>query len=400
MLEKKVTPLQQNYFMETILKHIEKTTEGTCYKSYKYCVDEQLKISMPSYEPQTYTVAKDKYGETDTSPKVRDLTKKAQLLQNKPPLFRFFLDGSRRVYKIDDIAYNKKIFPVIAGQIGIACCERVNSSQFRKAILENHIVMALPTDANPQGRDTEKFFNKRVAEINDLPILKRFNLSLSKILTYSTRKSEDDLPNELKGTAVIQDEMVDCEKKIVTQLTAKRLLNDENYLIKDGSLQYKPMKTGDFKEIAKIRNNYQYVVGVSKMFNPELSKDRNHKSNATSIAELKLYERTPAFMYECPELLGDVKFSIWYVRIRDRRYTDSPFAGVLKIEKILLTEQQKKEGLDSAEVDLISANIINERSPVCYGKDQRWANHLYPVHLTETYIKSQYLSDIHFLNLF
>lgn len=383
--------------MGKILKHIEETTDGTCYKSYKYCVDEQLKVSVPSYEQQTYTVKR--YGETDTSPKVRDLTRKAQLLQKQQPLFRFFLDGSRRVYKIDDIAYSKKIYPVIAGQIGVACCERVSPSIFKKAVLENHIVMALPTDANPHGKDTEKFFNKRVSEINELAILKRFNISLAKILTYSTRKGEDDLPNELRGTAVIQDEMIECEKKIVTQLTGQRLLNEDNYLIKDGSLQYKPMK-GDYKEIAKIRNNYQYVVGVSKMFNPELSKDKNNKSNATSIAELKLYERTPAFMYENPELLGDVKISIWYVRIRDTQYTDSPFSGILKIEKILLSEQQKKEGLDSAEVDLITANIINERSPVCYGKDQRWANHLYPIHLTETFIKSQYLSDIHFLNLF
>ena len=28
--------------------------------------------------------------------------------------------------------------------------------------------------------------------------------------------------------------------------------------------------------------------------------------------------------------------------------------------------------LDTEEVDLISANIINERNPVCYGEDNRW----------------------------
>jgi len=83
-----------------------------------------------------------------------------------------------------------------------------------------------------------------------------------------------------------------------------------------------------------------------------------------------------------------------------REELQSPFDGVLKIEKVLVREQQEEEGLDSDEIDIISANIINERNPVCYGTDKRWAKHLYPVYLTERYIKSQYLSDLHFINLF
>jgi len=51
-------------------------------------------------------------------------------------------------------------------------------------------------------------------------------------------------------------------------------------------------------------------------------------------------------------------------------------------------------------VDNISAWLVNERNPVCYGKDDRWANHLYPVYLTETFIKSKYRGTAHFLNLF
>jgi predicted nuclease of restriction endonuclease-like (RecB) superfamily len=41
-----------------------------------------------------------------------------------------------------------------------------------------------------------------------------------------------------------------------------------------------------------------------------------------------------------------------------------------------------------------------ERNPVCYGSDMRWANHLYPVYLTERYVKSHYLSTESFLHLF
>lgn len=67
---------------------------------------------------------------------------------------------------------------------------------------------------------------------------------------------------------------------------------------------------------------------------------------------------------------------------------------------MLISNRENEEGLQTDEVDLISANIINERNPVCYGNDDRWANHLYPIYLTEKFIKSRYISDIHFLNLF
>ena len=93
-------------------------------------------------------------------------------------------------------------------------------------------------------------------------------------------------------------------------------------------------------------------------------------------------------------------FEVWFVRIRERRITDNPFDGILKIEKILVNSDQIDNGLDSEEVDLITANIINERNPVCYGADRRWANHLYPVYATESYLKSKYLGESMFLNLF
>ena len=65
-----------------------------------------------------------------------------------------------------------------------------------------------------------------------------------------------------------------------------------------------------------------------------------------------------------------------------------------------VSDEQMEEGLDSSEVDMITANIINERNPVCYGADHRWANHLYPIYVTETFVKSKYLGENMFLNLF
>ncbi len=131
----------------------------------------------------------------------------------------------------------------------------------------------------------------------------------------------------------MQDEMVDCEKRIVAHLMSRHLLTHESYLIKDGSVQYKPMKSGDYKKLARIRNNYRHVVGVSKRFNPNLMKDNKGQSSAAAIASLPLFHRTPAFLWSPGAEWGNVNFAIWYVRIRERRFTSTPYSGVLKIEK-------------------------------------------------------------------
>ena len=194
--------------------------------------------------------------------------------------------------------------------------------------------------------------------------------------------------------------MVECEKKIVARMMNKHLLSQDAYLIKDGSIQYKSVKTGDYRELAKIKNNYRHVVGVSKHFNPNLMKDKRERSSAAAIARLPLYHRTPAFLWSPGERVGNVTFAIWYLRLREPEFTDTPYSGVIKVEKILVTNEEIENGLSSDEIDLISANLINERNPVCYGNDARWANHLYPVYMTECYCKSRFQSDYYFLNIF
>ena len=126
--------------MKNIRKILEDATNGICYDSYRYCADEELKVPTINYEEtQTFTLLKDRYGETDTSLKqTKDLTKKAKQLSDSEPLFKYFLDGSRRTYKVDDIEINKRIFPIMAGQIGVACCERKNPNNFKCKELESN----------------------------------------------------------------------------------------------------------------------------------------------------------------------------------------------------------------------------------------------------------------------
>jgi hypothetical protein len=386
-----------------VLEFIAQETDGKCYQSFRYCADEETRMPTLDYEDKgnEFSLVKNSCGETDTSLKTtKSIKETAKKIINDTPLFHFFLDGSRRTYKVDDIELNRNVYPIIAGQIGVACCQRKSPDQFKCAEFERKLVLSLPNVANSEPSiKAELFFNRLKEKLNNLSTLTKRQIQFEKILSYNSKKQDDGTKYEHLGIATIQDEMIETEKKIVASLYDKGLINANKYLIKDGSLQYKPMKTGDFKELIKIKNHYKSVIGVSKMFNPELCKDKDGKSNADKIAELKLFHRTPVYKYKS-EMVGNVYFAIWYVRIREKEHSASPFAGVLKIEKILITDDEIENGLDSQEVDLITANIINERNPVCYGKDDRWANHLYQIYLTETFIKSKYLSDINFLNIF
>lgn len=388
--------------MEKILDILADETNGKCYTSFRYCADDEIRLPTLDFDfnEKKISVVVKENGETDTNlTQSKDINSIAKKIINNEPLFHFFLDGSRRTYKVDDIEINRNVYPIIAGQIGVACCQRINPNQFKCAEFEHSLVLSLPKAANPNGGDSYLFFNALTSKINKTKRIEKAQIGFSKILSYDSKKQDGGLKYEHLGIATIQDEMIENEKKIVAHLSTKSLITPDKYLIKDGSLQYAPSRSANFKELSKFKSHYKCVIGVSKMFDPELCKDNNNKSNADKIAMLPIYHRTPAYKYKS-ERVGNVFFAVWYVRIRESKHTYSPFSGVVKVEKILITEEEIENGLDSQEIDLISANIINERNPVCYGKDARWANHLYPVYLTESFIKSKYLSDIHFLNLF
>ena len=359
--------------MAKIMEIIAKETKGKSYHTYKYSYDS---IGLPSidYDDDPNKIMKWKDSAETGSPKRPiDLKPLADQLQEigEPPLLKYFLDGSRHVFKVDDIAYNKQVFPVVAGQIGIGCCKRENKHMYKERFYRE-LVLALPDKANADGWNDTAYFASTV-----------------------------DAKLDTVAVAAVQDYMVEAEKRMVAELVKDKRLGQDAYLLKDGSLEYKVMKTGreDLRTLQKIKHNYSWVVGVSKSFNPESCLDHTGKPNSNYIADLPVYHRTPVARYENREFLGDVQFGVWYIRLRDKKRTQTPFDGVVKVEKIMMDEEVDN-GIDSDIVDLISSNIINERNPTCYGTDRRWANHLYPVFLTESYVKSKYISTEMFLHLF
>lgn len=327
--------------MPKIMEIIEKETKGKSYHTYKYSYDS---IGIPAID---YDDASDKImkwkdsGETSVHKKSVNLKPLADQLISigEQPLLKYFLDGSRHVCKVNDIAYNKQVFPVVAGQIGVGCCKRVNKKMNVERFYRE-LVMALPDKANPDGWDDNAYFASKVAKLNESPELRRLGLTFSAILPYSTSKAgSPDVKLENLAIAKIQDYMIEAEKRMVAELVKDKLLGQDAFLLKDGSLEYKIMNTGreDLRTLQKIKHNYNWVIGVSKSFNPESCLDHTGKPNSNYIADLPVYHRTPVARYENPDVLGDVQFGVWYIRLRDKKRTLTPFDGVVKVEGSVTT---------------------------------------------------------------
>lgn len=121
--------------MEIVAKEIS-------YNTYKYSFDS---IGLPSidYDDGSSKIMKwQDCAETVKHIRSVDLKPLADRIVGEPPLINYFLDGSRHVFKVDDIAYNKQVFPVVAGQIGVGCCKRVDRRMYPEAFYRE-LVLAL-----------------------------------------------------------------------------------------------------------------------------------------------------------------------------------------------------------------------------------------------------------------
>lgn len=377
--------------MGNFINALESITERKCFDTFRRCLDKE-RNELLEYDFFDHQFMREQ-GETERINGPRDVRQRADEWLQRELAIKFFMDGSRRTYKIADLQIGSQVFPIIAGQVGVAVCRRDNKHLYPCEIIM-HVVVAFPDKLNTEGKGGKQeraFFADLTNQINS----KQDRIKIDYVLSYSTMANENF---EDKGIARIQEYMIEREKEMVQRLVKENLIT-QSYLIKDGSLEYNKISNKDDPfTFNRIRSNYRRVIGVSKSFNPELAKLKNNRSAAGLIANLKPFQRTPAAMYQTDRVDG--KFAVWYLRLRNARKSRGPFDGIVKVEKILVSPHEEEYGLDTREVDNISAWLMNERNPVCYGKDDRWANHLYPIYLTENYIKSKYMGTSRFINSF
>ena len=282
------------------------------------------------------------------------------------------------------------MYPVVAGQIIVGCCIRENR-QVKEFRHRRKLVVAMPViyDADNHGAN---FFRKKCTDIN-MAIMEDVNIHpkihFDGILPYKT--DGDITPGRNKylhqAITVIQNEMMDEERMMVNNLCSDYTINEDAMLVKDGTLEYKKdftnMPDADL-DSAMFDLNIENVIGVSKLFDPELLNEIEPQIGKV-IADLPPYSRTNAFKYTHE----GKNYCMWYLRLRETPNATTRYSDVVKVE-IVMVEKNK---MSSQLINSISTHLINEAYPVCFGKDSRWANHLYPVYLTESYCKSKYIND-------
>lgn len=372
-----------------ILKFIAQATYGESFRATRVELDANSDAPIEYDAPAEIVVTTN--GETRSTKKLVPLKRRADdICASGLQILSYFLDGTRHVYKVDDIGYGKpprkQIFPIVAAQVSVGCCRRVEKKLHAESFTDE-IVLALPDTANFDGHDG--FFHALKDKLNTQLAEKNLPVKISAVLSYHTNRNSSEKFEE-RAVAKVQRHMHDAEIDLVARLVKRGRLDRKNYLVKDGSLEYRTWSDRKFNA-----KNYGFVVGVSKKFNPLLI------DNPAVVAEMPTFSRTPVSIINRPEVHGETKFAVWYLRLRDKKFSDSPFDGVVKVEKILVTDAEVQRGkIDSDEADLLSAYLLNERNPVCYGADGRWANHIYPIFLTESFIKSRSISAETFLQLF
>ena len=199
---------------------LEEETGGKSYKAHKYSLDSYDRPSV-DYGGEREGNIWQRTMETTRHNEPVDLSDlSTKLSMSSEQLLTYFLDGSRRVYKVDHQGYpasgtgnRSEIFPIIAGQIGVGCCKRINKELITEKFLYE-IVISLPDKADADGKGG--FFPALAQKITSYSSdLIQLGISIDAVLNYSTSKVENDKQYEDRATATIQDRMIKQEKETV-----------------------------------------------------------------------------------------------------------------------------------------------------------------------------------------
>ncbi len=395
--------------MGYILNLVAKKGEGNIvpYNTAKRVIDDSEADTVADFEDHHTMSTSSSKKFAETAPKTKEpychvIPQEAIQERKNRSFIQYFLDGTRHIYKTGDLSIDGVVYPVSVGQIVICCCKRENR-EMKHFDVRREIVMAVP-DSYCKGvtsKQRENFFKKKCEEIN-AEIKEKHSSSngvlvqFSRIIPYDTSSDNEFGRNKYlrRSIAVIQNQMTDNERQYVSELCKSGELNeDTSWLIKDGSIEYKRDMTNrvdDDLDEAMFNINMKCVLGVSKSFDSELLSKVEPKIG-NIIAELPPCSRTNAYQYSHE----GHNYCIWYLRLRNQPTKKSScFSDVVKVEFIMFGETIPSTLL----INTISAHLLNESYPVCFGKDSRWANHLYPVHVTEVHAKSKFINDYAIIN--
>lgn len=358
-----------------------------CYSLAGTCIDASIDEEPQDTHISTDAIKPGQLAETDPPPAevcANALEATATGERGYPrerSLFSLFLDGTRRTYPVGELRTAAgRLLPVFGGQISAAVLRRDQESGLASVFYSSsRRLMVLPGGGKGLNQGDVRELGKKLIE----------GVARLEVVEYRVRAEQ---PPQEAAIARINAEMQHLEIGALGDLATRRLLGNSSMMVIDGSVQFENIPKEDLYLL-------RYVIGVSKTFRRDLSFLRNGLEVGALVAQQlrRIGDRTAAFRFKRDEVH---QYAMWYLRIRSRTDLGSPLDGVVKVEKLLVTDDERQRGLPSDVVNNISASLVGERYVTPYGKDSRWQNLLYPIFLAEVLQRSKMLSDLHFLRLF
>ena len=200
---------------KNILEFIAEQTSGESYRTARFELDAE-KFFQPIEPDAPDEIFLRHAGETRPTKNFVSLESESKNFSSSGlQILNYFLDGTRRVCKVDEIAYlhgaRKMIYPIVAAQVVTGCCRRVEKKLHAEKF-SDEIILVLPDDAN--YGEHEGFFPALVDKINA-----RFKIKISKILSYSTNHNPAE-KFEDRAVVKVMTHMHDTEINLVAELSS------------------------------------------------------------------------------------------------------------------------------------------------------------------------------------
>lgn len=186
---------------------LEEMTGGKSYRAHKYGLDHAERPTI-DYTEDNSIIWQETAETTRHKHYVPLWEESKKLLSSGTSVLSYFLDGSRRVFKVDDMGFvlpggRNVIYPIIAGQIGVGCTHRENRV-LKNEKFHQEFVISMPDIANADGK--AGYFSALAQKLNSVQSMLNAKIEFSTILEYRTAK-DPEIKYEDKGTARVQERM-------------------------------------------------------------------------------------------------------------------------------------------------------------------------------------------------
>ena len=296
-----------------------------------------------------------------------------------PSLFNYFMDGSMRTINAGYIRDPKERFlPIFMAQVGVGAT-RLDGLKIAVEDFKSKNILFLPDSF----RDHELREMRERVRSAARSSSQRISLGLE---CYRVDENEEPIDGARKK---VLSEMHKLETDLIRDYAQARKVRRDRLLIIDGSLQF-------YENLERNKEAFRNVVGVSKSFklNRRVGSGAGASRVGTQVAHLRPRHRTPAHKVHIPR--GNLTVGAWYLRLRSPTQYSNSFStdGVVKLEIFPDDATGSEPALDTDRCNRISSHILALRHPATPSTDFRWASHLYPVYLTERYIKSRFRREM------